>query len=139
MSKYFTQAELVRSATAHAKKIDNTPPASVIPKLAALATSLLDPIREKWGAPIIVNSGYRSPLLNKAVGGSTTSQHLKGEAADITAGSPAKNKLLFEMIKGMIGAGQITVGQLIWEKGDSRGPAWVHISTGTKNEIKHIK
>lgn len=139
MAKYFTLSELTHSDTAVKQKIDNTPPPDVLPKLATLANKLLDPIRERWGSPLHVNSGFRSPALNKAVGGASTSQHLRGEAADITAGSPEKNTRLFGLIKGMIDAGEITVGQLIWEKGDSRGPAWVHVSTGTKNQILTIK
>ncbi len=139
MSRHFTITELTRSSTAAHRGIDNTPPPEIKTRLAALAKNLLDPIRERWGGPITVNSGFRCPVLNKAVGGSANSQHMRGEAADITVGSQAKNKQLFEMIRSMIEAREIAVGQLLWEKGDDRGPAWVHVSMGTKNEIKRIK
>lgn len=98
--KYFTVSELTHSDKARELHIDNTPFSyAVIDNLTNLAENLLDPIREAWGKPLHVNSGYRCLALNKAVGGKPTSQHLKGEAADITAGSKADNKKLFEMIK----------------------------------------
>lgn len=80
----------------------------------------LDPVRELWGKPIGVNSGYRSPALNAAVGGAAASQHMKGEAADITTGSVADNLRLFERIA----ASAIPFDQLIDE---NRG-RWIHIS-----------
>jgi len=76
--KYFTIPELTASAKARALGIDNTPPPGVKIKLSTLVNNLLDPIREKWGGPITVNSGYRCPTLNKAVGGVPTSQHVRG-------------------------------------------------------------
>lgn len=98
--KYFSISELTHSTKAKELRIDNTPFSySIIDNLTNLAENLLDPIREAWGEPLHVNSGYRCLVLNKAVGGKPTSQHLKGEAADITAGSKADNKKLFEMIK----------------------------------------
>ena len=95
--KYFTIKELCKSSTAVQKKIDNTPNSEIVNNLEKLVEYILDPLREKYGKPIIVNSGYRSQALNKAVNGSKTSQHMKGLAADITAGSPAKNKILFNL------------------------------------------
>ena len=74
------------------------------------------------GAPIIITSGYRSPFLNKAVGGVATSQHLNGEAADIDIGS--LNRVLFKIMKEMVEKGEITVGQLLEE---NRG-SWIHVS-----------
>lgn len=72
---------------------------SVSENIKALVENVLDPLREKYGKPIVVNSGYRCPRHNMAVGGVTNSQHMKGEAADITAGSPEENKRLAEIIK----------------------------------------
>ena len=80
----------------------------------------LDKVRELWGKPIGVTSGYRSAELNRAVGGAKNSQHLRGEAADITAGCRAYNKRLFEMIV----ASDIPFDQLI----DENNYKWLHIS-----------
>lgn len=71
--KYFTVEELCRSATAAARRIDNRPPNEAADRLQTLIEELLDPIRAAWGAPVTVNSGYRSPELNAAVGGVATS------------------------------------------------------------------
>ena len=97
--KHFTIHELTRSATADRKGIDNTPSKQVIENLTALVDNVLDPLREAWGKPIHVNSGFRSPELNRAVGGVPGSQHMKGEAADITAGSQALNRKLYILLK----------------------------------------
>ncbi len=88
--KYFTIEELCRSNTAKAKGIDNTPNKEHKEHLVELIENILDPLREAWGSAIIVSSGYRSPALNKAVGGSSTSAHCRGYAADI---SPANGKM----------------------------------------------
>lgn len=118
--KYFTIHELTQSETAQQKGIDNTPPPAIKVKLTSLINNLLDPIREAWGDPITVNSGYRCPVLNKAVGGVPTSQHQKGEAADITVGSPELNRQLFDLIAN----GDFDFDQLI----DESNYSWVHIS-----------
>jgi hypothetical protein len=120
MAKYFSFDELIRSGKALSLGIDNTPGAEAAERLEVLAERLLDPVRELWGAPLTVNSGYRSPVLNAAVGGVAASQHLRGEAADITTGSRKGNKRLFEAI---VSAG-LEFDQLIDEKGYS----WLHIS-----------
>lgn len=123
---YFHLKEFIKSDVAKAKKIDNTPPAEAIHNLEALVTNVLDPIREAWGAPIIVTSGYRSKALNKAVGGAATSQHLNGEAADITTGKGQKaNAQLLVLIRRL----GLDYDQLINEDSDRDGnPNWVHIS-----------
>lgn len=98
--KYFSISELTHSTKARELHIDNTPFSyEVVNNLTNLIDNLLDPIREMWGKPLHVNSGYRCLALNKAVGGKPSSQHLKGEAADITTGSKAENEKLFGMIK----------------------------------------
>jgi uncharacterized protein YcbK (DUF882 family) len=89
-----------------------------------LVDNILDPLREKYGKPIHVNSGYRCPALNSAVKGSKTSSHLKGLAADITVGSPIKNKKLFDLIQEL----NLPYDQLIDEKNYS----WIHISFSKK-------
>ena len=99
--KYFTMQELTASATAKRKCIDNTPDAQAKANLTALVTNVLDPLRERWGSPIVVTSGYRSVKLNRAVGGASRSQHCKGQAVDIRTVSDTKkdNKKLFELMK----------------------------------------
>ena len=89
---------------------------------------LLQKIRDKYGYPINVNSGYRCLALNNAVGGSKTSQHVIGQAADIVATGGRTNAHLFNVIKEMIDSGEIQVGQLIWEYGTKQEPNWVHVS-----------
>ena len=97
--KYFTIKELCKSSTATLKRIDNTPNSEIVNNLEQLVDNILDPLREKYGKPIKVNSGFRCPELNKIVGGSKTSQHLTGFAADITAGTVSENKKLFDLIQ----------------------------------------
>lgn len=118
--KYFTIEEMIKSSTATAKRIDNTPNQTVIDNLTKLIEIVLDPLREWYGKPIRVNSGYRCEALNKAVGSKAkNSQHLYGEAADITAGSKAENEKLFNYIKD-----NLPFDQLINESDFS----WVHVS-----------
>ena len=83
--KYFSIEELVKSASAERLTIDNTPPRAAQRMLTILVEQLLDPIRRRYGAPIIVTSGYRCPALNTAVGGVANSHHIVGCAADIVA------------------------------------------------------
>ena len=118
--KYFTIAELTRSDTARRLGIDNTPPASAVNALTVLVDEVLDPLREAWGGPIRVNSGYRCPELNKAVGGTPSSQHQRGEAADITVGSRSANRRLLALIKRL----DLPVDQCI----DEKGCRWIHVS-----------
>lgn len=118
--KYFTVAEFVRSDTADRRAIDNRLPKELLPNVQALVNNVLDPLREAYGKPIRVNSGFRCPALNKAVKGSATSDHMTGRAADITGGSPAENKKLFYMIQEL----GLPFDQLIDEKHFS----WVHVS-----------
>lgn len=117
--KYFTIEEMTKSSTATAKGIDNTPSKDIEAKLQKLIEAVLDLLREWYGKPIRVNSGYRCEALNEAIGGSKTSQHCLGEAADITAGSKEENKKLFEYIKD-----NLPFDQLINESDFS----WIHVS-----------
>ena len=122
--KYFTIPELTSSATAQREGIDNRPNKCAYQLLHVLVEQLLDPIREAWGAPIVVSSGYRCKELNALVGGAQYSHHILGCAADIIAGSKAEHRKLFKLIQQMQQAGKIRFTQLIWE-GDGR---WIHIS-----------
>ena len=83
LTKHFTLEEFTRSSTAKARGIDSTVPEKLIPALRNLCERVLEPLREQVREPVIISSGYRCPALNKAVGGSDTSQHMKGEACDI--------------------------------------------------------
>ena len=129
----FTIQELTASATAKARKINNDPTPEAVENLKLLVDMVLDPLRNAYGKPIRVNSGYRSPALNTAVKGSKTSQHVKGQAADITGGSKAENKKLFELAQKL----NLPYCQLIDEKNFS----WVHISydkNNVKRQILHL-
>ena len=121
--KYFSIKELTASTTAKSMGIDNTPTPEVVGNLTALVESVLDPLRERYGRPIIVNSGYRCPRLNKAVGGAKTSQHVTGEAADIYVADAKGRAELFSIIYYLL-----PFDQLIWERGDDEAPAWIHVS-----------
>ena len=92
--KYFTIKELIETSTG----LLNVPMQPEKNNLIELVDNVLDPLREMYGGPIRVNSGYRSPIVNKKVGGAATSQHVKGEAADITGGSKVENEKLFNLI-----------------------------------------
>ena len=118
--RHFTIKELVRSDTARRLGIDNTPPACAVAALNALVDHVLDPLRDAWGGPIRVNSGYRCPKLNKAVGGTPTSQHQRGEAADITVGSRSGNRRLLALIKLL----DLPIDQCI----DEKNCRWIHVS-----------
>lgn len=127
--KYFTIKELCRSTTAQMKKIENKPDVVQEAALVALVENLLDPLRERYGKPIIVNSGFRCPVLNKAVGGAVTSQHTKGEAADLDTGTKQGNKELFELIRK-----ELLFDQLI----DEKDFCWVHVSYKTTGNRKQV-
>ena len=128
LSKNFSLEELVFSITANNHGINNTPNAEVNAALKRLAVEVLQPIRDAWGQPIVVTSGYRCPRLNAAVGGVKNSQHVLGQAADIKAANPADNGKLFACIKKLVQSKKINVGQLIWEYGSKTTPKWVHVS-----------
>lgn len=135
---YFTIDELCKSDTAIAMGIDNTPSAEVVSNLTRLVDVVLDPLRRHWGAPLCVNSGYRCLALNKAVKGAVNSHHVKGMAADITAGSRTKNKKLFQLFRTL----SLPFTQLIWEKGGTNGPDWVHISynhADVRRQVLYLK
>lgn len=120
--KYFTIKELTNSATAKRKGIDNKPSQDITSALTALVDNVLDPLRQAYGKPIVVTSGYRCAKLNKAVGGASSSQHVKGEAADIRSVSdnPKENKIIFDLIRKL----NLPFDQLINEYNYD----WIHVS-----------
>jgi zinc D-Ala-D-Ala carboxypeptidase len=124
LSEHFALSEFTFSQTAVRKAIDNTPNGGVIKNLSALCTVILEPLRAAAKAPIRISSGYRSPGLNKAVGGSATSQHCFGEAVDltITGMSVAETVALIRSLN-------LPVDQVIDEFG-----RLVHVSHKRKND-----
>ena len=137
--KFFTLEELTRSDTAKKYHIDNTPGEDETYNLVRLINEVLDPIREEYGKPIRVTSGYRCKRVNSIVGGSKSSQHLKGEAADLVP-VDGDTRRVFDVIRRMMKEGKIKCGQLIWEYGTWTKPKWVHISLPGKshNQILYI-
>lgn len=131
MTSYFTIKELCNSNVAKSKNIDNTPNENQINNLIDLI-NILNVIREEWGYPIKVNSGYRCPALNKVVGGSKTSHHLEGKAADLTTGNKQDNKALFNLIIKLQQENKINFTQLI----DENNFSWVHLGVD-KNNLKN--
>lgn len=117
--KHFSLSEFINSATAKRQGIDNTPSFEVVDNLNRLA-DYLDGIREKYGKPIFISSGYRCPLLNQAVGGASNSQHLKGLAADLICADMGK---LLSIIRETGG-----FDQLITEHNKGSKNYWIHVS-----------
>ena len=136
---FFIISEMVRSDTAKKYGIDNMPGIVEENNIKRLIDEILDPIREEYGGPIRVSSGYRCKRLNSLVGGSKTSQHMKGEAADLIP-VDGDTKRLFDVVRRMIKEGKIKCGQLIWEYGTWTKPKWVHISLPGKsiNQVLYI-
>ena len=130
MMQYFTISELLVSSTADRLGLSNDPPRWVVANLERLIMSVLDPLRQQFGAPIIVNSGYRSIAVNNAVGGVPNSQHLKGQAADIRGTTKADTLRLWRLAQSM---DSLPIDQLINEHPGADGsPTWVHISTSAR-------
>ena len=130
--KHFSIAELSKSSTAARLGINNTPGATIQANLKALVEKVLDPLREAYGAPIIVTSGYRCERLNKSIGGASSSQHVLGQAADIRTISdrPEDNKKLFDLIVKL----KLPFDQLINEYGYD----WIHVSYGPRNRRQKL-
>ena len=120
MGKYFTVDELTYSATAKLKKIKNTPNGAVRKNIEILIEQL-DKIREKYGKPIYINSGYRCPELNTAVKGVDSSQHQLGCACDITTRNAEEDKKLYKLITE-----NFDYDQCIWE--EVKNSKWIHYS-----------
>jgi D-alanyl-D-alanine dipeptidase len=126
LSEHLSLAEVTRSDTAKRRGISNMPTEAHIANFKLLAENIFEPIRKHFTKPIFISSGYRSAELNKAIGGSTTSQHSTGEAIDIDMdGRPGgiTNKMVFDFIKE-----NLNFDQLIWEFGTDANPDWVHVS-----------
>ena len=124
LTPHFKLSEFTKSSTATARKIDNTPSEEVISNLQALCQNVLEPLREYFNCPIIIGSGYRSPALNKAVGGVKNSQHMTGQAADIHIPDTATGSAWFEWMED-----NLAYDQLIKEKSTKTSKSfWIHVS-----------
>ena len=135
LSPNLSLAEVTKSATAIKRGIANAPTQEHLQNLKRVAEHVFQPIREHFGKPLAVSSGYRSAQLNELIGGSKRSQHSKGEALDLDADvyGGLTNAAVFNYIKD-----HLTFDQLIWEFGTDEEPAWVHVSykaEGNRGEV----
>lgn len=124
ISKHITYKEGIRSNTALRRGIDNTPGDYELSNMNNIAVNLFEPLREWVGGPIKITSFFRCEELNKAIGGSSRSQHCQGRAMDLddTFGHKT-NAEMFKYIKS-----NLSYDQLIWEFGDDENPDWIHVS-----------
>ena len=124
ISKHISYKEGVYSRTAMRRGIKNNPNAEQMENMVAIAEEVFEPLRAYVGGPIKINSFFRSPELNKTIGGSGKSQHCHGQAIDLddTFGR-ATNAEMFEFIKQ-----NLDFDQIIWEFGSDENPDWVHVS-----------
>jgi zinc D-Ala-D-Ala carboxypeptidase len=125
LSKNLSLAEVTKSVTAKRLGIDNTPDDWTKENLRQVAINIFQPLRDSFGCPVYVSSGYRSAELNTAIGGSKRSQHVEGRALDLDADVYGRctNAQIFRYIKD-----NLEFDQLIWEFGDEDNPDWVHVS-----------
>ena len=131
LTENLTLLEATKSNTATRLGIDNTPPPAIVERMIETAEKIFQPLRDALG-PIRVSSFYRSPDLNRAIGGSKTSQHCKGEAIDMQ-GILATNKMLFNSACDLE-----DFDQIIWEFGTLEEPDWVHVSYSKTHNRKQI-
>ena len=121
ISEHITYAEATASNKAKQLGISNTPNERELKAMKLLAEAVFEPLRKWYGKPIQVTSFFRSAKINKAIGGSATSQHSLGQAIDIDTVSD--NRKLFDYIKD-----NLPFDQLIWEYGNDSAPDWIHVS-----------
>ncbi len=139
ISRHISYKEGTHSNTATRRRMRNEPDEVQLAAMKLLAEKVFEPLRGHFNQPIRVNSFFRSAALNKAIGGSRTSQHCSGEAIDIDATNEILNAELFNYIKD-----NLEFDQLIWEFGTDENPDWVHVSyteTGVnrKQILKAVK
>jgi hypothetical protein len=133
LSKNFTIAEYIKSQTATRKDIDNSLSEDHLESAKLLFAKVVQPVREQWGVTVI-NSGYRSLALNKAVGGSSKSQHCKGEAVDLECVG-ASNAEVAQWIESTLEFDQLILE--FYTPGDPRS-GWVHVSYKESNNRKSV-
>ena len=125
ISKYVSMGEISYSDTAKRKGIDNDPKGEHLENMKITCEAIHTPLREHFGKPIFISSGYRSAALNKAIGGSSSSDHCNGRAIDLDQdykGTGVTNRMVFDFVKD-----NLEFDQLIWEFGSSENPDWVHV------------
>ena len=137
--KYFELNELLKSDTALSKKIDNSPSWEIVEHLDELVTKILDPLREAWGKPIKISSGYRCPRLNQAVGGAATSVHKCGWAADLQ--TSGKFETFRDFVVNWVKKNNIGFDQILLESNKKTKAQWIHIGlyNNAKQQRKQIK
>ena len=136
--KFFSIEELTQSATAKRLGIDNTPSDKIKKNLTLFINTVLDPIREDWGSPIIVSSGYRCPELNKAVGGANTSGHQYGYCADLQVkGGMKKIRELADFIFKWMKDHNMKFDEILFEH--SGGVTWLHFCWIGKDGKQRMK
>jgi hypothetical protein len=136
LSKNFTLEELSKSNTAERLGIKNTPKGKSLENIKILVEKLLQPLRDELGSSIYISSGFRSKILNLAVGGAENSFHCKGMAADIDQDGRNRkltNRMIFDYIKD-----NMEFTELIWEFGDNENPSWVHVAYDKNNLSKEV-
>ena len=131
--KHISDREGVYSITATRRGLNNTPNVGQLLNMKLLAEKVFEPLRDWVGGPIRINSFFRGEELNKAIGGSSKSQHCKGQAMDIDDGGCHKtNAEMYKFIKD-----ELEFDQMIWEFGDDDNPDWVHISYVSKEDNRN--
>lgn len=127
LSKNFYLSEMIFSETAERFSLNNDPGAAEIAELKNLCVNILQPLRDALGVPVIVNSGYRGPAVNKHIGGSVNSQHMKGQAADIRAIGMNAQSVCEKIIEL-----DLPFDQLIFEG------TWTHVSHNARGNRKQV-
>jgi len=130
ISEHISFQEAIKSNTALRRGINNEPDDYQITNMVGIAHNVFEPLREYVGGPIKINSMFRCEELNRAIGGSSRSQHCEGRAIDLDDTFGYKtNAEMFEYIRS-----NLSFDQLIWEFGDDNNPAWVHVSYISEDE-----
>lgn len=132
LSQHFKLYEFTRSGAAIEHDLDNTPNAHQKMALTALCVNILEPLRRHFG-PIVISSGFRTQKVNHLVGGVPSSQHMRGEAADIVVGDKERAAAMFDFIRR-----HLDFDQLIWEPVGAANPRWLHVSYTTKRKNRRM-
>lgn len=132
LSEHFMLYEMTRSGVAADNDLPNRPNAKQTDALRALCQHVLEPLRRRFG-PIVISSGFRSPAVNRLIrGAAPTSQHTKGEAADLVIGTPERGIAMYRYIRD-----ELDFDQLIWEPIGAPTPRWLHVSYTRQRKNRH--